>query len=445
MHAGVSMTRRDLLGFIRKGVIAGAASTVPWELFDRTIVSSEAGTLPTNHLLRQGATIVPWTSLTGWSAEGAGSSLAAESSILPPYGGNAVRISNSNAGGTAQASIYTAGPFNLMGSSAVVEVPVYCPSAHIGGSFRVSLGSGGAFTNNWSKDMSSSRTLRGWNLYRFTLDDMTKTGTPDVTAINAIRIRSVAPAGEIGYTIFGPITVLRAYRPWIILCFDDGLKTVYDTAKPLFDERGLRGTVFVGWNNLFGATTLSLAQCQGLYDAGWDICSHLYSQAPILTTGYTTGQQRAEITQNIAALRDAGWPRGARFLSWPGGEYDDTVIDMAASAGVDLARTTQNDPFPLSGDGLYAHRRIPGWSFDSGQRTAAAVKTLMHSHRQRGQSTIWYGHNIVSPAVLSTDTSIEELTLILDEVVRLRDSNSVSVGTLSEFRATMSNPRRVRH
>lgn len=438
------MTRRELLGLVRKGVIACAATTIPWKLSELTYLSAEAGTLPVNHLLQQGTTIVPWTSLTGWAAEGAGAALAAESSILPPYGGNAVRISSSNAGGTAQASIYTAGPFNLLGSSAIVEVPVYCPSSHIGGSFRVSLGSGGGFTNFWAKDMSSSKTLKGWNLYRFALDDMTKTGTPNVTAIDSIRIRSVAPAGEVGYTIFGPITVRRAYKPWIVLSFDDGLETVYTQAKPLFDERGLRGTVFVGWNNLFGATTLSLAQCQAFYDAGWDISSHLYRQAPILTSGYTAEQQLAEISDNISALTAAGWPRGARFLSWPGGEYDDAVIAMATSAGVDMARSTQNDPFPLSGDGLYAHRRVPGWSFDSGQRTAAQVKALMASQVQRGQSTIWYGHNIVTTATLSTDTSIAELTLILDEVVRLRDSNIASVGTLSEFRATMSAPRRRR-
>ncbi|MEQ1844157.1 MAG: polysaccharide deacetylase family protein [Nitrospira sp.] len=425
------ITRRNLF---KCATLAGLGLATPPQL--------GWATAPTRNLLsRSGATLVSWSSLTGWGAEGAGSTLAAESSILPPYGGSAARVSNSNTGGTSQASIYTAGPFNLTSTSTIVEVPVYVPTDHIGGSFRLALGSGGGFTNMWSKDISSSKTMKGWNLFRLRLSDMTQTGSPDVTAINSIRIRSVSPAGYVGHAIFGPITASRAYRPWIVLSFDDGLKTVYSAAKPLLDAYGLQATIFCGWNNLFGATTLSMSELRELYSAGWDISSHLYNQAPILTSGYTATQQQDEITANKIALAAAGWSRGNDFLSWPGGEHDDTVMTMASTAGVTLARTTQNEPFPLSGDGLYSRHRVPGWSFDSGSRTAAQTVALMQAHVQSGQSTIWYGHNIATPAVLSTDISVAELTIILKEAARLRDSNLASVGTLSQFYEAVTSGR----
>jgi peptidoglycan/xylan/chitin deacetylase (PgdA/CDA1 family) len=449
------MNRREFIE--RIVVVGGLAAVQPWRLMQmlgasswhdaqRTLLDwdlgAEAAVIPRNLLARAGTTIVSWASLTGWGAEGGGSALAAETTITPPYGGQAVKLSNSNAAGTGQASIYTAGPFDFSGDSTIVEVPVYVPTNHIGGSYAVLLGSGGAFTSNYTKSWNSAKTLKGWNLFRFTISEFSKTGTPNLSAIDSIRIKCIAPTGVVTYAVFGPITIKRAYRPWIMLSFDDGLQTVYTTAKPLLDERGLKATVFVVPSSLFGATTFSQVQLDAMYAAGWDISSHTYDHSRQQTGGLSSTQKQAAIVNGSAAL--ASYPRSNKFLAWPGGEHDDESVQFASDAGILLGRTTQNDPFPLSGDGLYAAQRVPGWSFDNSVRSAAQAVTQMRLHINLQQSAIWYGHNVVTPAVLSTDISVAELTTILNEVVRLRDSNLASVGVVSEFYGCLQGQRRRR-
>lgn len=395
-----------------------------------------------NVMISNGTTSVVWSNLTGWSAEGAGSSIALETTILPPYGGNGIRVTNSNAGGTGQTSNYTLAALPVLGESTIIEVPVYLPTDHIGGTVTVSIGSGGGVVNAYSKSISSPKTLKGWSLYRFTLAEMTKTGSPVLTALDSIRLRFLAPAGVTTYAIFGPITIGRTYRPWIMISFDDGLKTVVTAAKPLLDARGLHATVFVPYFNLFGGTTFSQAQLLDLYTAKWTIASHTYDHSAMETGGLSDIQKYTTLKRGQSSLAEFG--PGYNFLAWPGGEYEDTSVDIASTLGILLSRSTQNGVMPLGGEGLYGVNRLPGWSFDSGSRTSTQVLTEIMNAVNRQQSTIWYGHNIVTPVVLSTDISIAELTIILDEIVRLRDSNVISVGTVQDFYETSIGYRRRR-
>ena len=76
--------------------------------------------------------------------------------------------------------------------------------------------------------------------------------------------------------------------------------------------------------------------------------------------------------------------------------------------------------------------------------TEEQAVTQMRLHINLQQSAMWYGHNVVTPAVLSTDISVAELATILNEVVRLRDSNLASVGVVSEFYGCLQGQRRRR-
>lgn len=394
-----------------------------------------------NVMVSNGTTSIDWSNVTGWAAEGAGSSIALETTILPPYGGNALRVTNSNAGGTGQTSNYTLPNQPVLGESTIIEVPVYLPTDHIGGTVTVSIGSGGGVVNAYSKSISSPKTLKGWNVYRFTLAEMTKSGTPVLTTLNTIRLRFLAPAGVTTYAIFGPITIGRTYRPWVMITFDDGLKTVITAAKPLLDARGLRATVFVPYFNLFGPTTFTQAQLLEMYTAKWTIASHTFDHTTMETGSPTDIVKYTTLKRGQSSLTEFG--PGYNFLAWPGGEYDDTAVTYADGLGILLSRSTQNEVMPLGGDGFYQKNRLPGWSFDSGSRTSAQVITEINNAINKQQSTIWYGHNIVTPVVLTTDISIAELTIILDEIVRLRDSNVISVGTVQDFyEATLGYRRR---
>lgn len=400
---------------------------------------------PTLYRVKDPQTAEAWASLSGYAAEGAGSAIALESGNLPPYGGNALRLSNSNAGGTGQTSNFAHSLINAGSADAVLEIPVFLPMNFIGGSFTVELGSSGAFaTDKYGKSLTSSKTLRGWNLFSWRLSDMTITGAPNPQALNCIRLKATAPAGVVSYAIVGPLTIGGRTRSQIMLVFDDGLKTVYANAKPLLDARNMRATVAIGGGSMYGPTTFSQSEMDAIYQAGWDVGSHLYDQAPILTSGYTAGQQQEQIEKNIAFLRAQGYSRSAYQLYWPGGEYDDDTRALARQAGIAFGRTTQSDNVSTGAGGLYQADILGSWSFDSGSRTVSAWLAALDQVIARGHHMIGYGHNVVPVESLSTDISITNLTTLLDGLATRRKAGLIDIVTPSDFVAGVSYFRPIR-
>jgi hypothetical protein len=397
--------------------------------------------LSQNYVTRAAVTAEAWSSLSGWGAEGGGAAIALETTTTPPYGGAAVKLSQSTAGGTGQATKYTLTAMNFVDPQTMIICPVYFPTDHIGGSATIQIGSGGVLTANYSKSISSSKTLYGWNLYAFSLSEMTKTGSPDITAINTIRIKCLSPSGVTTYGIFGPIKYYARARTKVGILFDDGLKTVYDNAKPLMDARSIPGTMFLGIGSANGSTTLSTAQIQEMYAAGWDIGSHLYDQAPILTSGYTTAQQLAQISSNISALDAIGCTRSSRILGWPGGEVDDTVIAMAVASGNVMGFTTQFDPLNTVGGGIYQVQHLPRWSFDSGSNSVATVLAEVDKAILSGRSIFLYSHSVVTSVTLATEISIANFTTLLDTLVTYRNKGWIDFTTPSTWRQGLSQPR----
>lgn len=398
-----------------------------------------------NYLVKPLVSVDAWGSLGGYVAEGAGSLIALESSDLPPFGGNALRISNSNPGGTGQTSNYAHALINAGSAEALVEMPVYFPTNFIGGSFTVELSSSGAFTTDkYGKSLTSTKTLKGWNLFSWRLSDMTATGAPNPQALNALRLKVTSPAGVVSYGIVGPISIGVRCRTQLMIVFDDGLKTVYTNAKPLLDARGLKATVAIGGGSMYGATTFSQVQLDTLYQEGWDIGSHLYNQGPILTSGYTLDQQREQIEKNVGFLLRLGYARSAYHLFWPGGEFDDVTRDLARQAGVSFGRTTQSDNISTGSGGIYQADIVGSWSFDSGSRTVSAWLTALDDCIKRGHHMIGYGHNVVPVEALSTDISITNLTTLLNGIVARVKDGLIDVTTPSRFQAGAVNLRPLR-
>lgn len=398
-----------------------------------------------NYLVKPSTPVDTWATTGGYAAEGAGSAIALETVNLPPYGGNALRISNSNPGGTGQCSNFAHTVINAGSAEAVVEIPVYLPADFIGGNFTIELSSSGAFTTDkYGKSLTSSKTLKGWNLFSWRLSDMTVTGTPNPQALNAIRLKVTAPAGVVAYGIIGPISFGVRSRSQVMIVFDDGLQTVYTNAKPLLDARGLVATVALGGGSMYGPTTFTQAQMDTLYKAGWDIGSHLYNQAPILTSGYTLDQQRDQIAQNVFFLNQLGYSRSAYQLFWPGGEFDDVTRDLARQSGISFGRSTQSDNISTGTGGIYQADILGSWSFDSGSRTVSAWLTALDDCIKRGHHMLGYGHNVVPVEALSTDISITNLTTLLDGLVSRMKAGLIDVTTPSRFQAGAVNLRAAR-
>ena len=152
----------------------------------------------------------------------------------------------------------------------------------------------------------------------------------------------------------------------VVLTFDDGYASVYNVAKPLLKERGVRAAAFVptghigrafGGNTRAGSgpalPTLNADQIRALRDAGWDIGAHSVSHRSF------AGLSRAEAWQELAeskACLEALLGQAVSTFAFPYGEpgvaYHPEHVELAAKAGYELALSMKPGFVPVGHEAI---------------------------------------------------------------------------------------------
>jgi peptidoglycan/xylan/chitin deacetylase (PgdA/CDA1 family) len=153
---------------------------------------------------------------------------------------------------------------------------------------------------------------------------------------------------------FGEAVAGGGPRRRLAVTFDDAFSSVLEVARPILEERGLTGTVFVptdypdtgrplAWQGLSqwegGPYHPELAcmtwdELRGLADAGWEIGAHTCSH-PRLTT-INSDQLAWEMTHSRARCgEEIGRP--CTSLAYPYGDVNPRVATAAADAGFGAA------------------------------------------------------------------------------------------------------------
>ncbi|WP_254766876.1 polysaccharide deacetylase family protein [Salinilacihabitans rarus] len=117
----------------------------------------------------------------------------------------------------------------------------------------------------------------------------------------------------------------------VMLQFDGGYETDYTSALPLLDEYGYPATSFITTGRLRGdeehdGDRLVEDHVGELADAGWTIASHT-AHGTILTDPGERDRE-AEVADAKEWLEDEGFEDGARFFSYPGGQYDVETYEL---------------------------------------------------------------------------------------------------------------------
>jgi peptidoglycan/xylan/chitin deacetylase (PgdA/CDA1 family) len=146
---------------------------------------------------------------------------------------------------------------------------------------------------------------------------------------------------------YNPVTVAQVYaalsgegtlpgKP-VAITFDDGGKDNYSVAYPILQRHGFRATFFVITGYVGNRLCMTWDQLREMRAGGMDIESHtvwhpdLRRVTPQRLAG-EMGQARAMLRRELGT--------DARFLSYPYGRYNDTVIAAAQAAGYRAAVTT---------------------------------------------------------------------------------------------------------
>ncbi len=191
----------------------------------------------------------------------------------------------------------------------------------------------------WSPHGEIGRFHEGWNAFVFDKTDFTPTDVTWSDNLSKIAIY-VYPKPGMNTTVFiDDIRVNYTGTPTCVMTFDDGATSVYDIAYPIMKERGLVGTCFVvpdliGSNDAF---YMNISELRELENNGWEIASHTQSHTDL--TALSDANLRLQLSSSFDWLVNNGFnEKSARMLAYPGGKYDQNVIDAAEETYI-LART----------------------------------------------------------------------------------------------------------
>ncbi len=173
----------------------------------------------------------------------------------------------------------------------------------------------------------------------------------------------------------------------VAITFDDGYRSVLESAAPILAELGARATVFVptsymgserpmSWQGIDGwvgtehepeLMPLSWGQLNELADAGWEIGSHTETHPRL--TRVTEPDLRRELTASRATIEDRLGHRCAS-IAYPYGDVDPRVTAAVFEAGYELGAAL---PGPLRGWDRLQLRRIGVYHDDRTWRFALKV------------------------------------------------------------------------
>lgn len=180
---------------------------------------------------------------------------------------------------------------------------------------------------------------------------------PDALAVTPrdlrAQLQSLVAKGYRGATFSDALTAPPSRRT-LAVTFDDAFSSVADLARPILDELGLPGTIFVvsqfgdgerllrwpGIEQWQGGPHEAELRCLGwgrlteLADAGWEIGAHTCSHP------HLTQIEDAELARELLDSRlacEAALQRPCRSLAYPYGDVDARVVAHTRDAGYEVA------------------------------------------------------------------------------------------------------------
>jgi peptidoglycan/xylan/chitin deacetylase (PgdA/CDA1 family) len=205
---------------------------------------------------------------------------------------------------------------------------------------QVILSNDSGFTNYYFKTISQLH--EGWNRLQIGRSQWTASGSPSWNSTMVrLRVRLNAIIALVAVVNVDAMYAGGYNRPKVVITYDDGFDTQYTQGYAYMKKYRMRGTLYLISDRIDTAGFLTTAQCQEMYDAGWDMSNHTQSHAN-MSTLLTQAANEDEIAGCQSFLESHGWIRNGchRHLAYPFGAYT-TAFTLPAVAAQNLltART----------------------------------------------------------------------------------------------------------
>jgi len=230
------------------------------------------------------------------------------------------------------------------------------------------------------------------------------------------------------------VTVTLPYRAplaSLLFTFDDGRTSTLTMGASILRDYGFVGTAYVMSDPYFSSTGrfLNASELDILYNNyGWDIGnhteSHLVLPSVLSASDVTYFTQQYLSTQNW--LLANGWTRAAYHAAYPNGYYNDQLINILKSIGVDSARLYgTNGLVPIPVNDFY---RLSMVDIISG---VSVVKSYIDAAVNSGSTIILTAHDIGTSA--SDSISISAFQEICAYVLGYVNKDLLKVTTISKW------------
>lgn len=145
---------------------------------------------------------------------------------------------------------------------------------------------------------------------------------------------------------------------WLSVTFDDGWLDNFQYAVPILTELGVPGTIFVVAGAMAGVPAerrMTVSQLRQLSGAQVEVGAHTRTHPNLPTLGDT--QLRAEIggaKQDLEQILG----RSVRHLAYPGGRFDQRIVESVKSAGYDAACSVIGGGWNSAGTRYWLYREV---------------------------------------------------------------------------------------
>ncbi|MCP4427760.1 MAG: polysaccharide deacetylase family protein [Chloroflexi bacterium] len=211
----------------------------------------------------------------------------------------------------------------------------------------------------------------------------------------------------------------------VILTFDDGYRDQYENAVPILQEYGLTATFFITTELIESELDdyMTWEMIKSLVDAGMRVESQSSSDVPLAGLSRDAIMTEVRGAQATLAAQIGETPR---YLAYPFGAYDETVVDALTTLGIAGALTTSGDS-EHSISRRYEWGRIPvagSWTLSALAERVRPVVVEDEPDVERGTAVIpiyddklhpnWTAH-----AHPETELSLEAVSYVHDGIYAL--------------------------
>lgn len=336
----------------------------------------------------------------------------------------------------------SSGTYPLMALGGVLVVAAYLVNGTVAGSddrleFRLSSDNfsaksilGSVYLKNYKK---------GWNYLSLPCTEFSSGNGEVITAqMNFLNMRLHNVGGGESVEIYiGGIWYNPRSRPKLIIDFDDGFDSVYDTAFPYMSDKNLIASISVIKDRVGTAGYCTLPELTEMHNAGWGMTVHGDSQHSALVTqeAITT-----DINANKAYIA-ANLPGSEQHYIYPGGSVlEDTSFSALTAAGMVTGRMT-DQVYEHSAKG-YGNLKAMAAQPMSDAAGLSVLTGYVDDVIRCGLTLELYGHKIVSSIVDANNEILEsDFQSLVDYIALKRDQGLIDVVTVSEWYAGLSGRR----